>query len=78
MKWREVVRNNGLEHTLRYDQVSTSSSNYEDLKCLEVLDKLHEIQLFSKLNTFDEVKYTKRANPASEELLFLTLYQTNV
>ena len=44
---------------MSYNQISISSSDYVDSKFAKTLEALHKINSSIKVNTFDEVKYTR-------------------
>ena len=44
---------------MKYNQLIITSSSYEGLKFLNILESLHNIHPHIKFNTFDVVKYTK-------------------
>ena len=58
-KWRDKVNELGLDHNMKYNQIMILSSNYEDIKFLNLLEAMYNIHPHIKFNTFDVVKYTK-------------------
>ena len=57
----------GLDHNMKYNQIMITSSNYEDIKFLNVLEEIYNIHPHIKFNTFDVVKYTKPTDDKLEE-----------
>ena len=58
----------GLDHNMKYiNQIMIISSNYEDIKFLNVLEEMYNIHHHIKSNTFDVVKYTKPTDDKLEE-----------
>ena len=66
-KWRDKVRESGLDHNMKHNQIIITSSNYEDPKFLNILESLHNIHPHIKFNTFDEIKYTRPTDDKLEE-----------
>ena len=66
-KWRDKVNELGLYHKMKYNQITITSSNYEDPMFLKVLDAMYNIDPHFKFNTFDVVKYTKPTDDKLEE-----------
>ena len=66
-KWRDKVNELGLDHNMNYDQIMITSSNYEDIRFLNVLEEMYNIHPYINLNTFDVVKYTKPTDDKLEE-----------
>ena len=58
-KWRDKVNELGLDHNMKYNQIMITSSTYEDIKFLNVLQEMYNIHSHIMFNTFDVVKYTK-------------------
>ena len=69
-KWRDKVNELGLDHIVKYNQIMITSSNYEDIKLLTVLEEMHSIHPHIKFNSFDVVKYTKPTDDKLEEKEF--------
>ena len=67
--WRDKVNELGLDHNMKYNQLMTTSSNYEDTKFLNVLETMYNIHAHIKFNTFDVdvVRYTKHTDDKLEE-----------
>ena len=55
---------------MKYNQITITSSNYENIKFLNVLEEMYNINPHIKFNTFDVVKYTKPTNDKLEEKEF--------
>ena len=66
-KWRDKIIELGLDHNMKYNQLKTTSSNYEDTKFLNVLETMYSIHPHIKFKTFDVVKYTKPTDDKLEE-----------
>ena len=66
-KWRDKVNELGLDHNMKYNQIMIKSSNYEDIKFLNVLEEMYNIHPHIKFNTFDVVKYTKPTDDKLQE-----------
>ena len=66
-KWRDEVNELGLDHNMKHNQIIITISNYEDPRCLKILESLHNIHPHIKFNTFDVVKYTKPTDDKLEE-----------
>ena len=66
-KWRDKVKELGLDQNMKPNQIIITSSNYEYPKFLNILESLHNIHPHIKFNTFDVVKYTKPTNDELEE-----------
>ena len=58
-KWRDKVNDLGLDHNMKYNQIMITSSNYEHIKFLNVLEEMYNIHPHIKFNTVDLVKCTK-------------------
>ena len=52
---------------MKYNQIRITSSNYEDIKFLNVLAEMYNIHPHIKSNTFDVVTYTKPTDDKLEE-----------
>ena len=52
---------------MKYNQIMITSSNYEDINFLNVLEEMYNINPQIKFNTFDVVKYTKPTDDKLEE-----------
>ena len=65
--WRDKVNELGLDHNMNYNQIMITSSNYADIKFLNVLEEVYNINPHIKFNTFDVVKYTKPTDDKLEE-----------
>ena len=63
----EKVNKIGIDHKKLYNQLTITSTNYEDPKFLEILEAVHNIHSHINCNTFDEVKYTKPTDDKLEE-----------
>ena len=70
-KWRDKVNELGLDHYMKYNQIMILSSNYEDIKFLNLLEAMYNIHPHIKFNTFDVVKYTKPTDDKLEENEFI-------
>ena len=66
-KWRDKVNELGLDHNMNYNQIMITSSNYEDIKFVNVLEEMYNIHPHIKFNTFDVGKYTKPTDDKLEE-----------
>ena len=60
----------GLGHNTKYNQIRITSSNYEEVKLLNLLEALYKIHPHININTFDVVKYTKPTDDKLEEIEF--------
>ena len=65
-KWPDKVSELGFDRNMKHNQIIITS-NYEDLKFLNILESLHNIHPHIKFNTFDVVKYTKPTDDKLEE-----------
>ena len=66
-KWRDKKNELGLDHNMKYNQIMKTSSNYEDIKFLNVLEEMYNLHPHIKCNTFGVVKYTKLTDDKLEE-----------
>ena len=66
-KWRDEVNELGLDHNMKYNQIMITSSNYEDIKFLNLLEAMYNIHPHIKFKTFDVAKYTKPTDDELEE-----------
>ena len=66
-KCRDKVNELGLDHNMKHNQIMITSSNYEDIKFLNVLEAMYNIHPHIKFNTFDVVRYTKYTDDNLEE-----------
>ena len=69
-KWRDKVNELGLDHNMKYNQIMTTISNYEDIKFLNVIEEMYNIHPHIKFNNFDVVKNTKPTDDKLEENKF--------
>ena len=58
-KRRDKVNELGFDHNMKYNQIMITSSKYEDIQILNVLEEMYNIHPHIKFNTFDVVKYNK-------------------
>ena len=42
-KWRDKVNELGLDHNMKYNQIMITSSNYEDINFLNVVEEMYNI-----------------------------------
>ena len=52
---------------MKYNQITISSSDYEDPRIFEAVEAMHNIHHHIKFNTFDVVRYTKPTDDKLEE-----------
>ena len=75
-KWREKVRELGLDHNMKHYQILITSSNYEHPRFLEALEALYNIHPYIKFNTFDVKRYKKPTDEQLEEKEFTVRLMT--
>ena len=66
-KSRDKINELGIDHNMKYNQIMTSRSDYEDTRFSEALEALYYIHPHIKFNTFDVVSYTKPTDEQLEE-----------
>ena len=66
----------GLDHNMKYNQIMIASSNYEDIKFLNLLEAMYNIYPHIKFNNFDVVKYAKPTVDKLEENEFTIRLRT--
>ena len=60
----------GLDHNMKHNQKTVTSTDYEDPRFLGALEAMHNIHPHIKVNTFDIVRYTKPTDNKIEEKEF--------